>query len=375
MIVTGESSGELYGALLASAIKRFWPDMRVFGVGGERMKQAGVEVFAGIAGAFGLAEAVASYKTVRETFKKTAEMLKTLSPDVVVLIDYPDFNFRIARLAKTYSIRVLYYVSPQVWAWRKGRIKTIAEIADRIAVILPFEEALYKDAGIPCEFVGHPILDEINSIPEEKEAVKKTLGLDSARPVLALLPGSRSSELKRLLPVMLDVVKKFKKEFPDYEIFMPLAPNIDVSRYTAYIDKLREEGVKVEKENAVLVLSVSDAAVIASGTATLQAAFLQTPMVVIYKVFPLTYFIGRLILNVKYITLVNLLLDRAVVPELIQGRANPDTVMNELRRLLSDGSYREQMLNGLRAVKELFAGKTPSVRVAQMVGEMAGLKV
>lgn len=377
MIVTGESSGELYGALLAGALKSIWPDIKVFGVGGERMKQAGVELFAGIAGAFGFVEAVASYSAVKNTFNKTADMMRKLSPAVVVLIDYPDFNLRVARLARSYGIQVLYYVSPQVWAWRRGRVKTIAGLAERMAVILPFEEKIYKDAGIPCEFVGHPVMDEINSLLFEKMVTNLDtrgglLPPDVTRPVLALLPGSRSNELKRLLPVMLGVLGKFKKEFPDYEFVMPLAPNVDTGKYQVYIDKFRQEGVKVTKDAAVPALFASDVAVIASGTAALQAAFLEKPMVVVYRVSPLSYHIARLIVNVKYITLANLLLDKEAVPELIQDRANPENIMSELRTLIHDNRRRERMLGDLKRVKAMFSGKKPSMRVAEMVGEMAG---
>jgi lipid-A-disaccharide synthase len=372
MIITGESSGELYGALLARAIKGIWPDARVLGVGGKRMAQAGVEVFAGIAGAFGLTEAIASYKEVKDTFRKTVDMLRTVSPDVAVLIDYPDFNFKVAGAAGKLGIPVLYYVSPQVWAWRKKRVKTMARIAQRIAVVLPFEEEIYRDEPIRCEFVGHPVMDEIDSLPEDRGTLKEMLGLDPERPALALLPGSRTSELKRLLPVVLQTVRRIKEEFPEYELVLPLAPNLDTGRYGPFMDEFSRQGVKVVKEKALHALSASEAAIIASGTATLQAAFLERPMVVIYKVFPLTYFLGRMILDVKYITLVNLILDRPVVPEIIQGRATTERIMNELRLILNNEKHRAETLSGLRTVREMFSGKRPSRRVAEIVGEMAG---
>jgi lipid-A-disaccharide synthase len=372
MIVTGESSGELYGALLAGEIKGLWPDARVLGAGGERMARAGVELFAGIAGAFGLTEALASYREVRDTFKKTVDTLGSASPDVVVLIDYPDFNFRVARMARKAGIPVLYYVSPQVWAWRKGRVKTMARIADRMAVVLPFEEDIYRAEPIQCEFVGHPVMDEIRSLPSDRRALKETLGLDPERPALAFLPGSRTSELRRLLPLMLETVRRVRKEFPRHELVMPLAPNLDAGRYGPFMEEFVKEGVRVVKEKALHALSASEAAVVASGTATLQAAFLERPMVVVYKVSPVTYFLARMILAVKYITLVNLLLGRPVVPELVQGRATPESIMDELRSVLTDDKRREGMLAGLREVKGLFSGRRPSRRVAEIVGEMAG---
>jgi len=374
MIVTGESSGELYGSLLAKALKTKFPDLHIIGVGGERMKQAGVELISGISSAFGISEAISSYKAVKETLSKAADAIEKFSPKVVVLIDYPDFNIRLAKIAKDKGIRILYYVSPQVWAWRKGRVKTIAEISDRIAVILPFEVGIYKNTGTQCEFVGHPVLEEIDSLTMNKTDLKMSLGLKADSPILALLPGSREHELKSLLPVMLDVVKNFKKEFPDlnYQFLMPIAPNIDTKKYQNLIDKLKDEGVIVKKENAVKILSVSDLAVIASGTATLQAAFLETPMVVIYKLSPLTYFIGRLIVDVKYISLINLISDREVVKELLQSRANSKNIIYELKKIMLDKEYREHMTRQFRTVREMFAGKMPSMRVAEMINEMTG---
>ena len=383
MIVTGESSGELYGSLLTKALKAKWPELHIIGVGGEKMKEAGVELISGISSAFGISEAISSYRSVKETFSKAVNAIEKFSPEVIVLIDYPDFNIRLAKIAKGKGIKILYYVSPQVWAWRKGRVKTIAEISDRIAVILPFEEGIYRGTGVQCEFVGHPVLEEIELLKQRTNSsnlennprmggLKTSFGLKPEQPVLALLPGSRPHELKSLLPVMLDVVKNFKAEFPNYnyQFVMPIAPNVDVKKYQGFIDKLKDEGVMVKKENAVTALSISDLAVIASGTATLQAAFLETPMVVIYKLSPLTYFIGRLIVDVKYISLINLISDREVVKELLQSGANAKNIISELKKIMLDKDYRDQMTNYFRTVREIFAGKRPSQRVAEIIGEM-----
>ncbi|GAB4390024.1 MAG: lipid-A-disaccharide synthase [Thermodesulfovibrionales bacterium] len=372
MIVAGESSGELYGSLLASSIKGLWPEARVLGIGGEKMRKAGVEVVSGIAGAFGLTEAVSSYRSLRDTFAKAVAALEKERPDVAVLIDYPEFNLRLARHARRLGVPVLYYVSPQVWAWRRGRVRTIAGLVRKMAVILPFEEPIYRDAGLECEFVGHPITDEMKDLPAAGAEAKARLGLDASMPLLALLPGSRRHELKRLLPLMLGVVRRSRREFPDYGFFMPLAPDVDEGLFAGQIEDLRGEGVTVRKENALIALLASEAAVIASGTATLQAALLGTPTVVVYRVFPLTYFIGRRVIDVKYITLANLLLDKEALPELIQGRANPEEVVKELKAILTDEGRREAMERDLQAVRAMFAGRRPSERVARMAGEIAG---
>jgi len=382
MIVTGESSGELYGSLLAKALKAKSPDARIIGIGGERMKAAGVEMISGIASSFGISEAISAYKTLKATFKEALDAIEKFSPQVLVLIDYPDFNIRLAKAAKKKGIKILYYVSPQVWAWRKGRVKTIAEVSDRIAVILPFEEEIYRGTGVPCEFVGHPILEEIEEQKSNSEFGIRNSELKSAihnpqsaikKQTVALLPGSRPHELKSLLPVMIDVVKSFKAEFPDYNcrFVMPVAPNVDIEKYRDEINILKDEGVIIRKENAVKVLSSADMAVIASGTATLQAAFVETPMVVIYKVSPFSYFIAKLIVDVKYVSLINVISGIEVVKEFLQSEANVKNIMGELKEIMQNKDYREEMISRFRAAREKFAAKKPSARVAEMICEMA----
>ncbi|MCE5194912.1 MAG: lipid-A-disaccharide synthase [Nitrospiraceae bacterium] len=378
MIVTGESSGELYGSLLAKALKEKQPDIRIIGIGGDRMRQAGVEIIAGIASAFGISEVIAAYKKLKKTFDLAVKALSDLSPDLIVLIDYPDFNIRLAKIAKKKNIKILYYVSPQVWAWRKKRANTIADLSDRIAVILPFEEEIYTKLGAECEFVGHPAFEEIEPLASEiassetaKENIKKTLGLKPDKPVVALLPGSRPHELKSLLPVMLDAAIAINAEYPDkYQLIMPLAPNIYTEEYDDYFCSLKNERVLINRENAIKSLAVSDAAVIASGTATLQSAFLETPLVVIYKLSRLSYFIGKLIVDIKYISIINIIPDKQVVKELLQKNVSAKNIMDELKKITMNGEYRKNMIAHFKELKRSFAGKKPSQRVADMIIEM-----
>ena len=315
MIISGESSGELYGALLANALKSKWPDVHIIGIGGQRMSEAGVELVSRISDAFGIIEAVASLRKLKTAFNNAVEALKKFRPDVLVLIDYPDFNLKVAKKAKALGIKVLYYVSPQVWAWRKGRVPKIASLVNRMAVLLPFEEKIYKDAGLKCDFVGHPILEEIQGVLAKgnKAEFKTALGLDPDKPLLSLLPGSRPHELKKLLPLMIEVVRQFRndpeilKGNKEYQFCMPLAPNTDEQKYHGFIETLKKEGVAIKKGESVKVLAASDMAVVASGTATLQTAFLEVPMVVVYKMSPLEFQIGKRIIDVKHISLANIL--------------------------------------------------------------------
>jgi lipid-A-disaccharide synthase len=378
MIVAGESSGELYGSLLAKALKSRWPEVRLVGIGGERMRESGVEILSGISSSFGITELFLSIRRVRESFKKAAKSLTEISPDVVVLIDYPDFNFRLAKIAKKHGMKVLYYVSPQVWAWRKGRVKTMGRIADRVAAILPFEEKIYRQAGIPCEFVGHPIMEEIEQYEEGEQRSPASGGRSrksrdrSENTTIALLPGSRPNELKNLLPVFISLARMLKDKFGDWRFLIPLAPNVDLERFREYFAVLEKEGVEFRKGGATKTLASSDMAVIASGTASLQAALLGIPMVVVYKLSPITYFIGKAALKVTHISLVNIISGRDVVPELIQHEAEAGNIMKECEKILYDDTYRTSMISSFGEVRKAFSGKKPSLRVAEMVGEMAG---
>jgi len=371
-IITGEPSGELYGALLARALKSLKEEVRICGVGGERMKAEGVELIAGITGAFGLIEAVSSVKTLKKVFSKITERLRQDRPSVVVLIDFPDFNLRVAQEAKSLGIKVLYYVSPQIWAWRRRRIRKIRRLSDRIAVVLPFEEKIYREAGADCEFVGHPIMEEIERTKGSRNFIKEGLGLKPDREVLALLPGSRRHELKRLMPLFTSVVQRFKIDHPGFQYILPMAPNLSAVDFQEWSGLLEGLGVRVVNGMATEVLSASDLALIASGTSTLQAALCGVPMVVVYKLFPLTYLMGRMLVNVKYISLVNLLLDREVVKELIQYKAGTDSVVRELERIIRDDQVRRYMTESFREIRSFYEGRRASERVAEMIAEMSG---
>lgn len=259
----------------------------------------------------------------------------------------------------------------------------MGEIADRVAVVLPFEEEIYNGAGIPCEFVGHPIMEEIEEYEGAKPEVQsssavadnvQSSGTKTAGPVIALLPGSRPNELRTLLPLFVDVVRALKTEFKGCGFVLPLAPNIQTGKFRRSLSLLEREGVAFMKGGAIKALASSDMAVIASGTATLQAALVGVPTVVVYKVSPLTYFLGKRILKVKYISLVNIIAGREVVPELIQHEANKEKIMEQCRKIMYDEPYRTAMVSAFSGIREFFSGKRPSRRVAEMTGELAGWK-
>ena len=394
MIIAGESSGELYGAFLARTLKERNPGLRIVGVGGERMESAGVEFISRISSSFGITEAIRTYGEIKETFRKIIAAFESFRPQAIVLIDYPDFNIRVAREAKERGIKVLYYVSPQVWAWRAGRVKVISSLVDKLAVILPFEADIYRPTSVPCEFVGHPIMDEIGEVVHGegydirdlgseglKAGMKKALGLEPDKPLLVLMPGSRFHEIKKLLPVMSDVMREMKRRYPDCRFAIPVAANLRGDAASFLHSALREfTGSSLLITNhSIRTLLAADIAVIASGTSTLQAALLGVPTAVVYKLSPLSYFIGKLIVKVKHISLANILLDKSAkddsglrVRELLQGNARKENIMAELMKILEDPGYREEMVRQFARVRALFAGRNASLRAAELVESLCG---
>jgi lipid-A-disaccharide synthase len=366
MISAGEASGELYGALLSREVKARWPETEIFGIGGSRMESEGVTLIAQITSVIGFFEAVKHLGVIRKNLKKAKEALLKRKPDILVLIDYPDFNLALAKKARKAGIPVLYYVSPQVWAWRSGRIKKIAALADKMAALFPFEVDYYKDSGLPCEFVGHPISETIN-IKRIDEELKSDLGLDPSRPVITLLPGSRPDEINRHMPVINAVADRLRDELPDFQIVVPLTESSELQGET-------KDCITVIKGRTREAVKCSDVSIVASGTATLETALLGTPMAVFYRMSPLTFFLGSLLVKVKFVSLVNLLSGREVIKEMLQKEATPDNIFSEIKKIVSDLSYKNEMLLNLKKVKDIMTEKMPSKRVAAMVGEIAEWK-
>jgi lipid-A-disaccharide synthase len=388
MIVAGESSGELYGAYLARALTEAAPGVRIIGIGGDRMKAAGVELIAPIASSFGILEVLQALRRLRSAYRTAVASLDRFRPQVLVLIDYPDFNLRLARAARRRGIKVLYYVSPQVWAWRSGRVKKISALVDHMAVILPFEADIYGHTGMKVDFVGHPVVDEINEVlgaagysldaagtPALKDAMRRRLGLDPSRNLIVIMPGSRRHEVERLLPVFQETMTTLQQCLPGVQFIIPIAPNIDRRLFGA---GPLPAGFRLVEGRSIECLAAADAGIIASGTSTLQAALLGVPMVVAYKVEPLTFCIGKMVVKVKFISLPNLLLEWSArnesglrITELIQKDVDSATLADEVTRLMRDESYRVEMLSQLGRVQALFSGRRPSDQVARIAVSLA----
>jgi lipid-A-disaccharide synthase len=367
MISAGETSGELYGALLSREINKLWPDALIFGIGGARMEAAGVKLIAPIAHVIGIFEAIKHIPQGKRTLDKAAQFMLDKKPDILVLIDYPDFNIALAKKAKAAGVPILYYVSPQVWAWRGGRVYTIAALANKMAVLFPFEVDYYKKTGLPCEFVGHPITETIN-LHQSKEELKKGLGLDPAKGVVTLLPGSRPNEISRHQGIIREVAEEIHDEFSEMQIVVPLVSG----------SRLKEDlpdYVRVFYGRTTEALACSDASAVASGTATLETALLGTPLVVFYKVSPLTYLLGKLLTrgsSIRFFSLVNILSGGKVVLELLQKEADATVIFQEIKRMLTDIPYRDRMIGDLNKIRSMMENKKPSARVASIIGEITG---
>lgn len=366
-IIAGEASGDMHGANLMRALKekdpdadfRFWGGDAMTSVGGHRVKHIRELAF------MGFAEVILNLKTILKNISQCKKDILSWKPDVLVMIDYPGFNLRIAKFAKLNGIKTAYYISPQLWAWKEGRVTLIKKYVDEMVVILPFEKDFYQKHGVEAHYVGHPLLDAINQ--EElpgKEEIRAKYGLGDAD-IIALLPGSRKQEISKMLPIMLEAVK----EFPKHTCVIVAAPQVDEDFLDPWL-KINEN-TRVVKGRMHEILSIASAAMVTSGTATLETALFSVPQVVCYKGNSLSYAIAkRLIKNIRYISLVNLIMDKEIVRELIQSEMTAENISRELHTILESGSGAE-MKKEYRRLREILGSQGASERAAELVHRLA----
>jgi lipid-A-disaccharide synthase len=370
MIVAGEASGDMYGATLAAELRALAPDTRFFGMGGDCMRRAGVEtlVDANVMAVMGIVEVVGHLPVILKGFNILKRRILTDPPNLLILIDYPDFNLRLAKLAKRAGVKVLYFISPQVWAWRSGRVKGIGQVVDRMAVLFPFEVPFYREAGIPVSFVGHPLLDMVRPTMSRDQALV-SLGLDPARRTVGLFPGSRKSVIKKLLPVILQAAQLLQARMPELQFVLPLASSLRNEDLAPYLEGAKVEVSVISGRNHDLMTGC-DAAISVSGTVIMELALVGVPMVLIYKVSPLTYEIGKRVINVAHIGICNIVAEKRVVRELIQHEAEPTVIADEIDRLLNDGDYAAQMRQNLAEVRVKLGSGGAIGRLALVAREM-----
>jgi len=373
MLSCGEASGDLYAGGLVSALRHLEPGVEVFGFGGPRMAAAGARLSGDFRGfsVTGLVEALRVVPRSWRMLRHLGDEAARLRPDVFVAIDFPDFNFRLLPVMKKLGIPVVYYVSPQLWAWREGRIETLKKHVGRMLVIFPFETEMYQKAGVPVEFVGHPMVDL--AVPtRDRLDVLAAAGLDSLRPVVALLPGSRRNELTEILPTLAEAAVLISKKVPGVQFLVARAPSLDDVLFEP-LTKLQAAGLPVAilNEAADDVLAASDVVITASGTATIQAALHGRPMVIVYRLAPLTYTIARRFVRVNTYGMVNLVAGKSIVPELIQHQFTAEAVAAEVEPLLIDGARAGEMKQDLASVRARLGAPGASARAAAAILSVA----
>lgn len=372
LIIAGEASGDLHGANLVRELQALAPGTSVFGVGSRNMRDAGVTMLADAAeiSVVGATEVLTHIGAIYRVYATVKRFLREKRPNLLVLIDFPDFNILLGKAARKLGIPVLYYVSPQVWAWRKGRAKKIAKLVKAIMVLFPFEVDIYRREGADVRFVGHPLVDAVAS-PYTAGEAREALGLAPDRMTVALLPGSRRKEIENLLPDMLRSARLLQERVSGVQFVLPVAPTLDPGMIRRFVER---SGVPMTLVDGKVydVLRASDGAIVTSGTATLETALMAVPMVIVYRVSPLSYAIGRMIIDVKHIGLVNIVAGRTVVPELVQGEVTPERIAAELEPALSDAARRRIVIDDLLEVRRLLGAGGASRRAAAVVNEILG---
>ena len=374
MLSCGEPSGDLYAGALTTEIRRLDADADVCGLGGERLAAAGGRLVADYGGlaVTGLAEALWVLPRSWITYRRLMAAARAERPDVFVAIDYPDFNFRLGASLAALGIPVVYYISPQIWAWRGGRLRTMQRFVTRALVIFPFEEVLYREAAIPVAFVGHPLLD-LASPALDRDAFRRAHRLDPAAPTVAVLPGSRANELRVILPDLVRAATRIARAVPAVQFVVARAPHLPDRLFEPLVELARVTScppVVVEAQTDEALVA-ADVVLTASGTATIQTAIHERPMVVVYRLAPLTYWIGRRFVRVDAFGMVNLVAGKKVVPEFLQKAFTPEAVAEEAVRFLTDEAHAARTRAELRVVREKLGGPGASRRAAEQVLDVA----
>lgn len=366
LVVAGEASGDLHAARLITELRRRVPGLAVFGLGGDEMRAAGLEALAHSAeiSVVGITEVLKVLPRAREIFASLLKEVERRRPALAVLVDFPDFNLRLAKELKSRGVEVVYYISPQVWAWRRGRVKTIARIVDRMLVLFPFEVGFYRQHGVDVVHVGHPLVDEVPVLLQAWDQG----GPEGGPYRVALLPGSRVSEVEALLPTLLEAVRVLAGRLP-VEAHLIKAPTISRDLLEEHVE-LSGLPVVIVEEDRFQVIADSHLALCASGTATLEVGLLGTPMIMVYRLASWTYALAKLLVRLPNVSLVNLVSEKKVVPELIQGEANPERIAAEAERLLTDAAAREEMRAGLAGLRARLGEGGASGRAADQVAAL-----
>ena len=368
VIIAGEESGDIHASVLIKQLKTAHPKSIITGIGGKHMQDAGAELVADLAryGVTGFTEVLKYLKILRKAFLDIKRHLQAQKPDLLILVDYPGFNLRLAKYAKKeLGIKILYYISPQIWAWKANRIHLIKQCVDRMAVILPFEKRIYEHAGVPVSFVGHPLVDKMSNTLD-CDFSRKELGLPLQGQLIALLPGSRTNEIERHMPVLRDTALLLLRSNPEFKFVIPIAGTINPTKIKAYFAN-QNIPVLFIQGHAVQCMSAADFVIVASGTASLECALLNKPMCIIYKSSFLTYHAAMKLIKVKFLGLCNLLVNKMMVPEFLQYDCNAIEISRFLLDFYKDPAQPQKMIGELLALKESLSSKKSDCTLYDLV--------
>lgn len=367
MISAGEASGDLHAANLVKALHKIDPSITVTGMGSDRLREAGVELLVDCAdiAVVGIVEVLANYRQIKRALNKLADAIRNSPPDLLILVDYQEFNFRLAKIAKHHGVKVLFYISPQVWAWRPHRVHKIGKLIDMMAVLFPFEEKFYRNANVPVSFVGHPLVDEARPDKTRAECFA-AYQIDADKKVIGLFPGSRKGEIKRVLPILLGSAELLKQKHPDTQFILPAASTLSIEFIESFLTRHSHLNVRVVKDRSYNVMQICHAIMAASGTATLEIALIGIPNAIVYRIAPLSYFILKRMITIDNIGLVNIVAEKNIVREFVQREAAPDKIAAEIDRILCDDEYRSRMIGELAKVREKLGKEGGSDNIAQL---------
>ncbi len=373
LILAGEASGDLHAASLIKALRKRSPHLDITCVGGEKMKAAGATVLVPSSqlSVVGLFEVFHHVRPIASAFIKVRRWMKKTRPDIVILVDFPEFNLMMASYAKSLGLKVFYYISPQVWAWRKRRVKKIKRCVDKMAVILPFEEEFFKEYGIDATFVGHPLLDSITVDKIQDRPLKESIGIGRGERLVCLLPGSRKGEIERHFPIMAEAASIMEDRFENLRFLVALnsGTGADAKRFVRNVASGVSANIHTVEAKTHEAIKASDICIAASGTVTLESAIIGTPVIVMYKVNPLSYALGKKLIQVKWVSLVNLIAEKELVPELLQNEASPERIASNTLEILNDPVRQSQIRSGFDQVVSRLGTPGASKRAAGLIME------
>lgn len=374
VLVAGEASGDHHAAKLVKALSAQYPDLSFSGIGGQSMRNAGVNTLHDLAqfGVVGTVEVLRHFKDIHQAYSKLKQHLSAQKPDLLILIDYPGFNLKISKFARSLNIPILYYISPQLWAWKAKRIDTIKQCVSRMAVILPFEKAIYQKANVPVDFVGHPLSDSVPK-PHDDSSFRLKHGIAKKARIIGLVPGSRQSEIKNLLPILLQTAKKLAHEFDDLDFILPIASNLKKQLFQSLLAKT-ELKIHVIENDFYSSINACHSVMVASGTASLEVALMNKPMAIVYKTSMVSYAIAMQVVKIKYLGLCNLLANKMVVPELLQNDLNAENLFQVMRNYLIDDDHYHFVQQELVNVSNGLAGNSIDMPLTHVVRQMLSLE-